>query len=128
MPKYLATDSSYKRQKRAFSIQILTSNSNDSCNKQQPPYILPRTSSSQHKHSTYKMSLFKTNNSSSSASKKNKTASATSTPSQTPRTSVDLKTSPFSNPTATASPQANRAAVSRASYLNNMQAMVLSRV
>ncbi|KAG0277791.1 hypothetical protein BGZ95_005340 [Linnemannia exigua] len=69
------------------------------------------------------MSLFKMNNSSSSSSKKNKTASATSTPYQTPRASVDLKTSPLSTPTATASSPASQAIVSRATYLNNMQAM-----
>ncbi|KAF9910970.1 hypothetical protein EC991_005145 [Linnemannia zychae] len=76
------------------------------------------------------MSLFKMNNSNSSASKKNKTASAASTPSQTPRTSVDLKTSPYSAPSmaAGASSQAGQATLSKATYLNNVQAMVLSRV
>ncbi|KAF9287925.1 hypothetical protein BGZ88_008394 [Linnemannia elongata] len=70
------------------------------------------------------MPLFKMNNTSSS--KKNKTASAASTPSQTPRTSFDGKV-PTTISTRT-SAQSNQAAVATGAHLGNIHAMVLSRV
>jgi hypothetical protein len=70
------------------------------------------------------MPLFKMNNASSS--KKNKTASAPSTPFQTPRTSFDGKT-PATISTRT-SAQSNQTAAAKAAHLGDIQAMVLSRV